>query len=363
MKKICAVLLALLLALSTVGMLPAGAYSLYQNSRTYTCGEYEYAYWEGDTVEITAYTGSDADVIIPAQLDEYPVASIAYDAFYGNETLVTVTIPDSVINIEENPFAECMQLTEIKMSLEQPVFAVIDGVLFQKEEKKLICYPAGKTEEAYAVPQGIRLIGVSAFSCCAALKDVTLPEGIEEIEDHAFYQCASLTAMNLPAGLKKIGRMAFYGCESLASVNFPAGLEIIEDSTFSGCSALESVTLLEGLTTIEGSAFSNCSSLVTVTLPDGLTSLGNWTFHFCKALSSINLPEGLTVLEENVFGACSSLREISLPASLTAIKGNPFFSIPKQLLFTVPRDSYAAAGCKENERNYTYPDLYDWLQN
>jgi len=363
MKKICAVLLALMLAFSTVGMLHAGAFYFYQNSRTYTCGEYEYAYWEGDTVEITAYTGSDADVIIPSQLDEYPVASIAYDAFCGNETLVSVTIPDSVINIEENPFAECMQLKEIKMSLEQLAFSVIDGVLFQKEEKKLICYPAGKTEEAYIVPQGIRLIGVSAFSCCSALKAVTLPEGIEEIEEYAFCDCTSLASMHFPAGLKRIGRMAFYECGELASVIFPAGLEIIEDSAFGSCSALESVTLLEGLTTIGGSAFSNCSSLVTVTLPDGLTSLGDWTFHFCKALSSINLPEGLTVLEENVFGACSSLRDISLPASLTAIEGNPFFGIPKQLLFTVPRDSYAAAWCQENERNYTYPDLYDWLKN
>ena len=362
MKKICLFSVILALLFSMTNMLSASAMHLV-NTREYTCGDYEYVFTEGDGVEITAYTGSEADVIIPSQLDGFPVTAIGHYAFFENETLVTVTVPDSVTQMGDNPFSDCPLLQEIKMSLEQPVFAVIDGVLFQKEEKKLVCYPAGKTEEAYAVPQGIQLIGVSAFSCCAALKAVSLPEGITEIGEFAFYECASLTAMNLPAGLKKIGRMAFYGCESLASVNFPAGLEIIEDSAFSGCSALESVTLQDGLTALETSAFSGCSSLTTVTLPDGMETIGDRAFYFCTALTSINIPEGITILEENVFGACSSLRDISLPASLNDIKGKPFYAVPDQLLFTVPRDSYAAAWCKENGRNYTYPDLYDWLLN
>ena len=92
-----------------------------------------------------------------------------------------------------NPFAGCKSLKNIQVSPEQPVFAVIDGVLFNKAEKSLICYPDGKQEEAYEVPQGIQQIKFGAFSCCSALTTIELPDSVTSIGDQAFWGCDNLT--------------------------------------------------------------------------------------------------------------------------------------------------------------------------
>jgi len=43
--------------------------------------------------------------------------------------------------------------------------------------------------------------------------------------------------------------------------------------------------------------------------------------------------------------------------------GENAFSDCENLTLTVPRDSYAAQYCKDNNLNYTYPDSLDWLNN
>ncbi len=40
---------------------------------TFTSGDYEYALLEDGTAEITDYTGRDAELIIPSELDGHPV--------------------------------------------------------------------------------------------------------------------------------------------------------------------------------------------------------------------------------------------------------------------------------------------------
>ncbi|MEI3406081.1 MAG: leucine-rich repeat protein [Christensenellales bacterium] len=104
--------------------------------------------------------------------------------------MTTIELPDSVTSMGLNLFADCKPLKNIQVSPEQPVFAVIDGVLFNKAEKSLICYPAGKQEEAYEVPQGIQQIKSDAFSDCSALTTIELPDSVTTIGESA--GCESL---------------------------------------------------------------------------------------------------------------------------------------------------------------------------
>ncbi len=65
------------------------------------------------TCKITGYIGSETEVAIPENIDGYTVTEIGDYAFYGCSTLMSITIPDSVISIGEVAFCECANLTNI----------------------------------------------------------------------------------------------------------------------------------------------------------------------------------------------------------------------------------------------------------
>src|SRR5580658_6441956 len=66
--------------------------------------QFEYS-TNGDTITLTAYTGSGGEVTIPTF-----VTSIAEDVFEARNSLTSITIPDSVISIEEGAFNGCSRL-------------------------------------------------------------------------------------------------------------------------------------------------------------------------------------------------------------------------------------------------------------
>ena len=74
-------------------------------------GDYGYAVSNGVAV-ITNYTGTNAVLEIPAELDGFSVAEIGSQSFAGNSTLASVTVPGSVTNIRAYAFAGCSSLTE-----------------------------------------------------------------------------------------------------------------------------------------------------------------------------------------------------------------------------------------------------------
>lgn len=72
------------------------------------------------------------------------------------------------------------------MSANHPTFAVIDGALYNKSQKKLIWGKEGAT-----IPEGIKIIGDYACyevpNCGINENGIVLPSTIEEIGDYAFY--------------------------------------------------------------------------------------------------------------------------------------------------------------------------------
>ena len=118
------------------------------------------------------------------------VLEIGFHAFENCNDLTAVTIPESVVSIEGNPF-DFAQL-ELKLAPENPDFSLIDGVLFDKAGTKLLVYPCGRPGDTCEVPEGTTEIGAFAFAGCQQLSKVTIPESVTAIASNSFWNCDNL---------------------------------------------------------------------------------------------------------------------------------------------------------------------------
>ncbi len=189
------------------------------------------------SIEMAAFQGCSGltSVTIPNS-----VTSIGMGAFYGCRSLTSVTIPNSVTSIEDAAFAGCSSLTSISVATNNQNYSSKDGVLFDKQQTKLVQCP-GSMQGAYAIPNSVTSIGGSAFSGCSSLTSVTIPNSVTSIGRGAFNGCSSLTSVTIPNSVTSIGEWAFQDCRSLTSVTIPNGVTSIGYDAFEGCSGLTAI--------------------------------------------------------------------------------------------------------------------------
>lgn len=127
----------------------------------------------------------EGDYQIPRGVRE--IGAAAFDQCNG---LGHVTLPESLDTVVGNPFAYAR--LELKLSADNPNFSLVDGVLFDKAQARLIAYPCGRSGETYEIPAGTREIGAYAFSGCETLTGVTIPDSVTSIHELAFWNCEKL---------------------------------------------------------------------------------------------------------------------------------------------------------------------------
>ena len=66
-----------------------------------------------NTLTITAYSGTNSELVIPGTTNGYTVTSIGTNACFFNTSLVAVTIPDTITSIGANAFEFCTAITNI----------------------------------------------------------------------------------------------------------------------------------------------------------------------------------------------------------------------------------------------------------
>ncbi len=131
---------------------------------------FRYKVLEDGYASIVAYNGNDVDVVIPAQVDGYPVKEIGESVFM-NKAIETVVIPDTV---------------------------------------EVIC--------------------ARAFRNCTKLSFVQFGANVKSIGDEAFNGCTALHTVNLPAGVLAIGNDCFGG--TTLKITFAGNAPLLGDNPF-----------------------------------------------------------------------------------------------------------------------------------
>ncbi len=212
--------------------------------------EFSYTISEG-SVTIDKYIGNNTDVVIPEKIKGYPVKNIAYGSFRDNKTIVSVTIPKGITQLNGYTFSGCSNLTTVK-----------------------------------------------------------LPDSLIYIHDNAFEDCTKLKNINIPNKVKLINVYAFKGCSSLESLELPNSIEEIGYSVFSDCIKLKNINIPKNIKTIQNYAFSNCQSLTEVEIPEGVNTIEYGAFYGCTNLKKVVVPKSVIYLEQNIFTGCS--RELKI---------------------------------------------------
>ncbi len=145
------------------------------------------------------------------------VTTIMSYAFDGCSSLPSVTIPASVTNIGDGAFPACSSLMAIIVDSENEYYTSINGVLFDKNETRLIQYPGGMVG-SYTIPAGVNTVGEAAFEGSTGLTDVVIPESVTNMGMEVFCQCGKLVNVIIPSSLTNIPDYAFDYCGRLTSV-------------------------------------------------------------------------------------------------------------------------------------------------
>lgn len=279
------------------------------------------------------------------------VKSIGLYAFDGCTSITNIIIPESVTSIEETAFTNCTSLTAIDVRPQNINYCSENGVLFNRNKTEIICYPAGKTEKSYEIPNSVTSVGRCTFEGCTSLINITIPDGVTSIGGNAFRGCTSLTSIIIPNGVTEIDGHTFYNCTSLTSVAIPESMKIIDSSAFSDCVSLSNITIPNGVTYLGSSAFKNCTSLTNITIPDGVTSISAYAFEGCISLINVTIPNSVTSIDRNAFYNCSSLTGITIPNSILSIGSYAFNNSGLKTIYGVS-GSYAETFAAEN--GYTF---------
>lgn len=356
-KKMAALILAAMLAVSSSAAMAvtvsaeedtAVAYS----SEEKTWGDYDYQILDDGTVEIMHYKGYDTNLVIPSEVDGKKVTSIG--ELYGNKDIISVEIPNSVVNIGLGAFEDFRSLKNIIIP---DSVTSIGSCAFEG------CRNLTNIE----IPNSVKVIGIRAFRYCISLTKIEIPDSVEYIQNFAFNHCENLKDVKIPDSVIDIGSGAFSYCKSLKDVTIPSSVTNIEGHIFNSCSNLLSINVSENNTcysSLDGILFNKEKTELLeypagksgeYVIPNDVISISGFAFGDCNNLTSIEIPDSVTSIGDHAFSNCKNLTSVIIPSSVTSIGS---FYTNFSTVLTIYGCSGSSAETFAKEYDLPFVDIY-----
>ena len=140
-----------------------------------------------DTITIRAYEGKKTNILIPNEIDG-----------------------KSVTKIDGMAFEKCKNLTEINIDDDNPQYSSEDGMLYNKDKTQLIRCPIAK--KSVTIPDSVTEIESAAFKNCSSLTEIEIPKGVTAVRQEAFGDCSKLRKIKIAESVKDMGIAVFLNC-------------------------------------------------------------------------------------------------------------------------------------------------------
>ena len=243
--------------------------------------------FDPETGLISAYIGTDVDVVVPREIDGVTVVGFAnYNAFHScqdytdssvetNRTewvhLRTLVLPETIKELPGMMLAYCQQL------------------------ETFVCYAP------------LESTGGNQFMLCRSLNNVIFVNGVREIGNYAFDSAGPLGNLYFGKHLVKIGQQAF---NFAGLTSFVADAESVEYGAFTECQNLTSLHFTSKMKSFGENCIINCPNLTEICFDgcDLTTSPMGLMMNVAPKLT-VRVPEGMS--EENLRHAqnCQSWSE------------------------------------------------------
>lgn len=348
----------LLFVLITVILSAACCFGVFAAEEVVTdsTGTYLYTSYSGYRARLDkVLTQPDADFVIPETVDDIKVESLGSDIFKADddtdysESIVTVTVSDSLKSWNTDAFKNCPNVEKFIVSDTNTVFATDEyGILFDKEMTRIREVPNNINITEYVIPNTVTAFYSSFFP--PQIETLTIPESVTEFytgavkhnnqnkvknliienfradwPDSVFCDWSSIETVTLGEKSEVISANAFQGCGGLKVINGGENIKKIGDKAFSGCGNLTDA-YFENVAEIGEFAFYLCNDLTTVPYGDKLEKMGKNAFNSCSSLQSVTIPASLTAVPESAFWNCDALKELNMENGCTRIDAYAFYS-------------------------------------
>lgn len=286
------------------------------------------------------------------------VTKIGSFAFCGLNTMMSITIPETVTHIGDGAFTNCPQLYTLNVNARN--FTSGEG-LFYTHTYPCSNYGVHRIEEynesVRYVNFGDKVSTIPDFFLdgCHNIKTLTIPESVTTIGKCAcsqgiktlYFNAINCTSVGngTPSGF-------YYGFPpTLTKVVFGDKVKNIPANLLYRCDKIDRITISKSVTSIDCRAFTYChADTVSYNAEDcRLTNTSEYSpFASPKALL---IGDGVTSIPDKAFASCANIAEISLPESLKSIGDSAFINCTslKQINYlTINAESIAAtafSGC------------------
>ena len=131
------------------------------------------------------------------------------------------------------------------------------------------------------IPEGVIGIDLQAFANCETLTGVTIPDSVTAISPIAFANCKNLASVIIPDGVE-LTSQAFLGCDALADEQ---GFIIVNGVLYGYIGNDANVVIPDTVTVISTGAFNSNSNLMRVTIPDSVIDIDDDAVFRCENLT------------------------------------------------------------------------------
>ena len=170
---------------------------------------------EGNVAVVTEYSGTERSVVMPGELNGLPVTKI-YAPGDNGRLIRELTIPDSMRISQESMIWYFSAVDKLLVSDTHPEYISMDGVLYSRDGKTLVCCPPGRMG-TMQIPEGVETIGSLAFvnSC---LEAVEIPGSVRTIGQLAFANLMNMSVLEIPPTVETVAPAALGQMDGLPEI-------------------------------------------------------------------------------------------------------------------------------------------------